>query len=126
MINNLLGAGAQSALTGRSLEQEMYDLRSQQYANALGQSMLATKNAAAQNIYNTVAHQQAVKPFNPNDQEAYKIPLSQLVTLWQAKFGDEWVQKFEDEFWHDAMFRLKAAGKLEEAKHTWFRIKEDA
>jgi hypothetical protein len=119
LLNNIFGAGAQQALMGS--EQEMYDMRAQQYSAALAHSMMNTKQAVAQGI---MASQQI--PFNPNEVEAYKIPLSNLVTLWQAKFGDTWVQKFDEAFWADAMFRLKVAGKLEEAKHTWYRIKEDA
>jgi len=121
LLNNIFGAGAQQALVGTSLEDRVLDHRAQQYSNALGQSMAQTKQAVAQGI---MASQQL--PFNPNEIEAYKIPLSNLVTLWQAKFGDTWVQKFDEDFWADAMFRLKVAGKLEEAKHTWYRIKEDA
>ena len=118
LLNNIFGAGAQQALMGS--EQE-YDMRAQQYSAALAHSMMNTKQAVAQSMMGA----QAMMPFNPNEIEAYKIPLSNLVTLWQAKFGDTWVQKFDEDFWADAMFRLKVAGKLEEAKHTWYRIKED-
>jgi hypothetical protein len=104
----------------------MLDMRAQQYNMALANSMMQTKNAVAQNIYNTKAAGQAIKPFNPNEQEAYKIPLSNLVTLWQAKYGDEWVEVFDDEFWRDAYTRLECNGKLENARGNWFRIKEDA
>lgn len=125
MLNNLLGAGAQSALLG-STEDQMYSDMANKYQHALAQSMMNTKQAVSQNVYNQMAKGVQANPFNPNELEAYKISLSNLVTLWQAKFGDEWVQKFSEEFWYDACDRLKGAGKLEEVKHTWYRIKEDA
>lgn len=90
------------------------------YSQQLAQSMLNTKNAVSHSIY-----QKAIKPFNPNEQEAYKIPLSNLVTLWQAKYGDEWVEILTEEFWRDALNRLTNAKKLEHA-NGWHRIKEDA
>jgi hypothetical protein len=118
LLNNLLGSGAQQALIGA--EEDMYNMRAQQYNAALAHSMLNAK----QQVTGTVLGQ-AMKPFNPNELGAFKMPLSQLVTLWQAKYGDEWVEVFEDDFWSDAMSRLKVADKLETARH-WFRIKEDA
>ena len=140
VLNNLFGSGAQNSILGTS-EDEMYrnhmdhlraheaEMIRQKYANAaqnqysqqLAQSMAQTKQAVAQSVY-----QQAMKPFNPNEVEAFKIPLSQLVTLWQAKFGDEWMQSSGEEFWQDALYRLKDANKLEVVKGSWFRIKEDA
>ena len=125
IFDGVLGGQGGIAAASSSLEQEMYDLRAQQYTNALGQSMLQTKQAVTQSIYNSMAHNQAIKPFNPNEQEAYKIPLSNLVTLWQAKFGDEWVEVLTEEFWRDALNRLTNAKKLEHA-NGWHRIKEDA
>ena len=135
-LNNIFGAGAQGALSGQ-YEKHMQHLRAQedlerlrtenqlanQYAQNLGQSMMNAKTLASQNVYS-----QALKPFNPNEIEAYKIPLSQLVTLWQAKFGDEWVSydQLKEDFWHEAGSRLYDSGKLEKAKADWFRIKEDA
>ena len=100
-------------------------MQSSMYSQNLAQSMAQTKNAMMQNVYSQMASQQPIKPFNPNELEAFKIPLSQLVTLWQAKYGDEWVETFDEQFWSDAMSRLKTADKLETARH-WFRIKEDA
>lgn len=138
LLNNMFGSGAQQALIGsgtlggiqqcseNDLLAQQYASQANQYSQQLAQSMMNTKNAVAQQVFAGQGITQAI-PFNPNEIEAYKVPLSTLVTLWQAKFGDEWTQKFDDEeFWFDAMFRLKAAGKLEEAKHTWYRIKEDA
>lgn len=133
-LNNMFGSGAQQAqgllggAQGMTLEEIQQRHLAQQYTQNLAQSMMNTGQQAAQNIYSQMAGAQAsqAKPFNPNEIEAYKVPLSTLVTLWQAKFGDEWVSNFEDAFWHDACERLRGANKLECAKHTWYRIKEDA
>lgn len=72
--------------------------------------------------------QAPVKPFNPNEIEAYQIPLSQLVTLWQAKYGDKWVELREvsdTEFFGHAADRLVRNALMEECRN-WMRIKEDA
>lgn len=103
------------------LLRQKHAMQANQYSQQLAQSMAQTKQAVAQSVY-----QQAMKPFNPNEVEAFKIPLSQLVTLWQAKYGDEWMQSSGEEFWQDALYRLKDANKLEVVKGSWFRIKEDA
>lgn len=125
MLNNLLGAGAQSALLGSS-EDQMYQDMANKYQNALAQSMINTKNAVSQNVYNQMARGPQAVPFNPNEIEAYKISLSNLVTLWRARFGDEWVCNVDEDFWRDAYPRLECNGKLENARGNWFRIKEDA
>ena len=104
--------------TEDELQRQYSAMQASAYAQQLAQSMMQTKQAMAQGAY--------AKPFDTNTQEAYKIPLSNLVTLWQAKYGDEWVQTSEEEFWHDAAYRLKEAGKFEVAKGTWYRIKEEA
>ena len=71
--------------------------------------------------------------FNPNKHPVYSIPLSQLVNLWRAKFGDTWVDvsEIEDDFWSDASARLHTNKKMEELNHhsdnsPWARLKEDA
>lgn len=72
--------------------------------------------------------------FNPNDYEAFQVPMSQLITMWQLKFGDKWYDaqnvrgKFEHdgkEFWEYAFDRLRRAEKLE-GYDGWFRLKEEA
>ena len=112
--------GQMKECTEDELERQHLAMQANLYSQQLAQSMMNAKHATIQGAY-----QKAVKPFDPNAQEAYKIPLSNLVTLWQAKYGDEWVQTSEEEFWHDAAYRLKEAGKFEVAKGTWYRIKED-
>ena len=109
---------AAQGLVGQSYQDQL----AQQYSNALGQSMVNTKNAMAQSI---MAQAQVIKPFNPNDEPAFNVPLSQLVTLWQAHYGDQWVERFDEDFWANARLRLHENDKLE-AVNGWFRIKEDA
>ena len=71
--------------------------------------------------------------FNPNNHPVYSIPLSELVNLWRAKFGDTWidVSELDDDFWEDASARLHTNKKMEELNHhsgntPWARLKEDA
>ena len=71
--------------------------------------------------------------FNPNKNPVYSIPLSELVNLWRARFGDTWVDvsELEDDFWSDASARLHTNKKMEELNHhsdttPWSRLKEDA
>lgn len=88
---------------------------------------------AQQNAYNAAAQrrvqvgtQPPAKPFNPNEIEAYQIPLSQLVTLWQVRYGDKWVEMREaaaTEFFDHAVERLSFNNLLEEWR-GWARIKE--
>jgi len=71
------------------------------------------------------------KAINPNTHEAWSIPLSQLVNLWQAKYGDKWidVSDLDDDFWPEASARLHRNNKLEECDNDntpWARLKEDA
>jgi len=96
----------------------------QDYAAKLAKSMRQTKDTIASGILRQRFG------FNPNNREAYMMPLSQLVTLWQAKYGDKWVVRegvLEPEtFFEDAYWRLRTNGLLEEAQDGWFRLKEDA
>ncbi len=71
--------------------------------------------------------------FNPNEEPVYKIPLSELVNLWRARYGDTWVDvsDIDEEFWSDASARLHTNKKMEELNHhsdnsPWARLKEDA
>jgi hypothetical protein len=75
--------------------------------------------------------QQAVPRFNPNESEAFQIPMSQLVTMWRLKHGEEWVDMQRarppsgKDFYTDALDRLDRASKLE-LFDGWCRLKEDA
>jgi len=71
--------------------------------------------------------------FDPNKHPVYSIPLSELVNLWRARYGDTWVDvsEIEDDFWSDASARLHTNKKMEELNHhtgntPWARLKEDA
>lgn len=71
--------------------------------------------------------------FNPNKNPVWSIPLSELVNLWRARFGDTWidVSELEEHFWLDASARLHQNKKMEELNHRttstpWSRLKEDA
>lgn len=120
----LLGSGG---MQGMTLEELQHQQLANEYQQALAQSMMNTKQAVAQQVYKGqgVHATTRVKPFNPNEDAAYNIPLSQLITLWQANYGDQWVERFDDDFWASARMRLHANDKLE-ATSGWYRIKEDA
>jgi len=99
---------------------------SQRYTNHLAQAMGATKQAVTTHIY-----QNQKTGFNPNTHEAWSIPLSQLVNLWQAKYGDTWidVSDLDDAFWPEASARLHMNNKMEAYDRDstpWARLKEDA
>ena len=79
------------------------------------------------------ASRKNIKVDNPNTREAYVIPLSTLVNLWRAKFGDLWidVSEIDDEFWMDASARLHRNKLMEEIEFResntpWARLREDA
>lgn len=133
LLNSMLGGAAQGLGGGLTptqqaqeslLEQQMRAQLAQQYTSALGQSMVNTKNTLSQQAMQGVYARSA---FDPNASEAYQIPLSQLVTLWQAKFNDTWVDMgLEHEaFWRHAHRRLSNAHKFENVE-GWVRLLEDA
>lgn len=93
------------------LKRQHLAMQANVYSQQLAQSMMNAKQAA-------------IKPFNPNDSAAYTMPMSNLSTLWRVKYGDAWVETFDEDFWRDARARMSKAGMFEEA-HGWFRIKED-
>ena len=75
----------------------------------------------------------AITTFNPNKDPVYSIPLSELVNLWRARYGDTWVDvsELEEDFWVDASARLHQNKMMEELNHRsdttpWSRLKEDA
>lgn len=63
--------------------------------------------------------------FNPNESEVYMMPLSNLIALWRARYGDEWVVplKIKDKFWVEATQRL-SNNDLFEKQHAYVRLKE--
>lgn len=66
--------------------------------------------------------------FNPNEQEAYQIPLSQVVAMWQVKYGDQWVDTVvpyeAKDFYSQAYNRLNE-NHLFEFVEGWVRLKEN-
>lgn len=112
---------------GTSLtEEQVYDDLSKKYTQALAQSMMNTGANALQNMYKTPPPQ---PQRNPNNCEAYVMPLSSLVNLWRAKFGDKWVDvsTLDDEFWSDASARLHKNKMMEESdmnNEPWARLRE--
>ena len=104
-------------------------------------SILTTASSYRQNITtnNTTAISggfgqaqiQDAYSYNPNEEPSWKIPLSELITLWRAKFGDVWVDVSDlgEVFWYRASMRL-SQNKLFEKGDTrdstpWVRLKED-
>ena len=96
---------------------------------------MAKKLGISAQVYAQARKQQHVTmtTFNPNNDPVYSIPLSQLVNLWRAKFGDTWVDvsELEEDFWSDASARLHTNKMMEELNHhtdttPWSRLKEDA
>jgi hypothetical protein len=69
--------------------------------------------------------------FNPNDSEAFQIPMSQLITMWRLKYGDSWHdgQKTSSEMmkgFYEAAFERLNRAQLFESFEGWYRLKEDA
>lgn len=128
LLNNMLGNAAQGLLGGtthQTLSEEEYVRQhlGQQYTQGLAQSMLNTQQAASQAIMKGAF---AKSSFDPNKEEAFQVPMSQLVTLWQAKFNDTWVDMgLEHEaFWRQAWRRLNNADMFETVE-GWVRLRED-
>ena len=98
----------------------------------LAKRMGITAQAYANHLKNTPPTV-TMTQFNPNNDPVYSIPLSELVNLWRARYGDTWVDvsEIEDDFWSDASARLHTNKKMEELNHhsdnsPWARLKEDA
>ena len=96
---------------------------------------VAKKLGVSAQVYAQARGQQHVTMtmFNPNNDPVYSIPLSELVNLWRARYGDTWidVSEIEEDFWSDASARLHTNKKMEELNHhsdnsPWARLKEDA
>ena len=96
---------------------------------------MAKKLGISAQVYAQARGQQHITMtmFNPNNDPVYSIPLSELVNLWRAKYGDTWidVSEIEEDFWSDASARLHTNKKMEELNHhsdnsPWARLKEDA
>ena len=98
----------------------------------LAKRMGITAQAYANHLQNTPPIV-TMTQFNPNEDPVYTIPLSELVNLWRARYGDTWVDvsDIDEEFWSDASARLHSNKMMEEINHhtdttPWSRLKEDA
>ena len=104
-----------------------------------GQGLLnsaqAAQQANAMQRLSSASHIRKGPPVgdNPNQREAYIVPLSTLANMWKAKYGDLWVDvsEIDDEFWMDASSRLHRNKLMEEIEFResntpWARLKEDA
>lgn len=114
-------------------------LNAQNQFGQQAQSELARKQSA----YNSAMQQQMamqgiqagpqapVKKFDPNEDPAFQMPFSNLVPLWQAKFGDKWINRYQfdfpktadDEFYTGVFHRLERQNMFEKAG-DWVRLKE--
>lgn len=84
-------------------------------------------------LIQTVPPAATMTTFNPNKNPVYSIPLSELVNLWRARYGDTWVDvsEIEEEFWEEASSRLHQNNLMEAINHhsdttPWSRLKEGA
>ena len=99
----------------------------QQYGS---QSSQAAQTAVVQKRRLNSGLQQKQVPFDPNKLEAFRIPLTTLVTMWQVKYGDQWVNgdvpisPNDEAFYIDGLRRLLSAGVFEQY-NGWVRLKEN-
>lgn len=126
LLNSMLGNAAQGLLGAQTLEDQIQQQIADRYTQGLAQSMMNTTGALNTAIGHGAYANQAKSSFDPNKVEAYQIPLSQLVTLWQARFNDTWVDMgLEHEaFWRQAWRRLNNADMFETVE-GWVRLRED-
>jgi hypothetical protein len=120
-----------------SYSNDLNSLRSQQEIAMLkAQAQMYNKAAAAQHgQYGQALSGSKSSMFapdreriNPNESEAFQIPLSQLVTMWQVRFGDQWLdddKTFDEQFYSEAKLRLDH-NKLFERFDGYLRLKENA
>lgn len=114
---------------GQRLTEDLEDM----YVSQLKNTILQGGKYGGQELRPIKPYTPIIKVDNPNTREAYVIPLSRLVNLWRAKFGDVWVDisELEEEFWMDASSRLHRNKLMEEIEFResntpWARLKEDA
>jgi hypothetical protein len=107
-------------------------MRYNQAMNTAQNSVLGQKYATHQGLGVQASRARTPIPrFNPNDSEAFQIPMSQLVTMWRLKYGDSWHDGQQTssglmkDFYEAAFERLNRA-QLFESFEGWYRLKEDA
>lgn len=115
-----------------------YRIHTERRIQAAQQQQMYAAGAASQlgAQYNTalgMGTQKPVRPqprFDPNTSEAFQIPLSQAVTMWQVKFGDKWYDAHKPrpesgiDFYTDVFDRLRKE-RLFEDIDGWYRLKEN-
>lgn len=98
------------------------------YSGSISGAMAAQYNSAL-----GIGAQKPARPvprFDPNKSEAFQIPLSQAVTMWQVKHGDKWFDGYQArpeegaDFYADVFARIKKEGLFENID-GWYRLKEN-
>lgn len=123
-LANSVGLGAQGAIN--NMYGNAQNMSTAQYNQMMNQQIAAQQRRIQSGNVIPGGGATPVKPFNPNEIEAFQIPLSQLVTLWQAKYGDKWCDgnaTHDDIFYSHACMRLNANDMFEKF-HGWVRLKE--
>lgn len=121
----------QQALANEEIAQRRITAAQQQamYSGSISGAVAAQYNSAL-----GLGAQKPLRPlprFDPNKSEAFQIPLSQAVTMWQVRYGDKWFDGHQSrpeegtDFYADVFARIKQQG-LFESIDGWYRLKEDA
>ena len=118
---------------GQQLTEDLEDLYVSQLKNTILQGGKYGGGVLGPATKSRTVSNSSMRMDDPNKREAYVIPLSTLVNLWRAKFGDLWidVSELDDEFWMDASSRLHRNKLMEEIEFResntpWARLREDA
>lgn len=99
-------------------------------SGAMGSTQQAYNKAMQQKVMNQASKPVPSPRFDPNKSEAFQIPLSQAVTMWQVKHGDNWYDAHQPrpeagmDFYTDVFYRIKKA-ELFESIDGWYRLKEN-
>jgi hypothetical protein len=113
----------------QEIEHQKMKAREQQALNQIAMNSAAMNMNSSPGTLGGYGQQKKAR-FNPNSREAFQIPLSQLVTMWQIKHGDQWVEADapiapnDDPFYIDGLRRLLKAELFEEY-NGWVRLKEN-
>lgn len=120
-----------SILTAQNMVAHAQHVLAHQTASSYGQIMATNNTNAISGRFGQAQRQAAEYSYDPNVEPSWKIPLSELITLWRAKFGDVWVDvsDLEEVFWYRASMRLSQNKLFEEGdtrdSTPWVRLKED-
>jgi len=120
--------GSQADYEEYTQQMRRVDAELQKYNQAM--AMNAAQGSMFGRQQYTSQQSRATPRFNPNESEAFQIPLSQAITLWKLKFGDTWFDAHGPntlpgvDFYTDVFDRIKKMG-LFESTDGWYRLKED-